>query len=142
MCVVSIRNVHDCERLHCDINSVTKSVLKMVWLLMFVKAVLHILPSKLLVLTSIINSINSPTLGLQCVKELGVVSEYRLYFRRRIDYIFSKLKNVAFQITSSFTTADSPCVYCTTFLLHKLEYASIAWNAITSTFCGHTLLKL
>jgi hypothetical protein len=48
---------------------------------------------------------------------------------------FYKVKKcwVWFNYTSSFSSADGLYVLCTTLVWPKLEYASVAWNSITST---------
>jgi hypothetical protein len=79
---------------------------------------------------------NNPILRSQCVKDLGVLLDSKLYFRHHVDYISSqglKILGLICYITSSFSTPHSLSVLYTTLARPKLEYASVAWNSITST---------
>jgi hypothetical protein len=78
---------------------------------------------------------NNPILRSQYVKELG--SSVRLALpSSHIDYIsFQVLKNLFLirYVASSFSTLHSLSVLYSTLARPKLEYASVAWNSITST---------
>jgi hypothetical protein len=70
------------------------------------------------------------------LKILGVLLDSKLYLHHHVDYISSQGLNILGlirYITSSFSTPHSLSVLCMAFVQPKLEYASIAWNSITST---------
>jgi hypothetical protein len=132
----SIRNVDDCKLLRHDIDSVQNWYLVNGMKLNFGK-------TTIISFTRKTNSIyfnyklrNNLVSRSQCVKDLGVLLDCKLYFHQHIDYIFSqclKMSCLIRYITSSFSTLDSLLVlYCTLFR-SKLEYASVVWNSITST---------
>jgi hypothetical protein len=79
---------------------------------------------------------NNPVARSQCVKDLCVVLDCKLYFHQHINYIFSqglKMLGLIRYITSSFSTLDSPLVLYSTLVRSKTEYASVVWNSITIT---------
>jgi hypothetical protein len=79
---------------------------------------------------------NNPVARSQCVKDLGVLLDCKLYFRWQINYIFSqslKMLGLIRYITSSFSTLDSLLVLYNTLVHSKIEYASVVWNSITNT---------
>jgi hypothetical protein len=72
----------------------------------------------------------------QCVKDLGVLLDCKLYFHQHTDYILSqglKILGLIRYITSSFSTLESLLVLYSSLVRSKLEYASVVWNSITST---------
>jgi hypothetical protein len=72
----------------------------------------------------------------QCVKDLGVLLDCKLYFHQHVNYIFSQgLKTLCLilYITSSFFTLDRLFVLYSTLVRSKIEYASVVWNSITIT---------
>jgi hypothetical protein len=82
------------------------------------------------------NLSNKPILRYRYVKDLGVLLDCKLYFHHHSDYISSqglKMLGLIRYITSSFSTPHSLSVLYTTLVRPNLEYASVAWNSITST---------
>jgi hypothetical protein len=82
------------------------------------------------------NLCNNPVARSQCVKDLGVLLDCKLYFHQHINYIFSqslKMLGLIRYITSSFSTLDSLLGLYSTLVRSKIEYASVVWNSITST---------
>jgi hypothetical protein len=72
----------------------------------------------------------------QCVKDLGVLLDCKLYFHQYINRIFSqslKLLGMIRYITSYFSTLDSLLVLYSTLVRSKVEYASVVWNSIIIT---------
>jgi hypothetical protein len=72
----------------------------------------------------------------QCVKDLGVLLDCKLYFHQHIDYIFSQgLKMLGFiwYIKSSFSTLDSILILYGNLVWSRLKYESVIWNSIMST---------
>jgi hypothetical protein len=72
----------------------------------------------------------------ECIKDLGVIIDSKLQFHNHVDYIFSqtiRLLGLIRLVTFSFSSLQSLLmIYCTLFR-PKLEYASAAWNSVTST---------
>jgi hypothetical protein len=71
-----------------------------------------------------------------CIKDLGVFIDSKLYFHSHVDYIFSqsiKLFGLVRNITFSFSTLDSLLISYFSLVRPKLEYASVVWYSITST---------
>jgi hypothetical protein len=70
----------------------------------------------------------------QCVEDLGVLLDCKLYFHQHGDYILSqglKMLGLIRYITSSFSTLESLSVLYRSLVRSKLEYASFIWNSIT-----------
>jgi hypothetical protein len=79
---------------------------------------------------------NNLVVRSQCVKDLGVLLDCKLYFHQHINYIFSqslKMLGLIRYITSSFSALDSLLVLYSTLVRSKIDYASVVWNSITST---------
>jgi hypothetical protein len=82
------------------------------------------------------NLCNNPVARSQCVKDLSVLLDYKLYFHQHINYIFSqslKMLGLIRYIASSFSTLDSLLALYITPVRSKIEYASVVWNSITNT---------
>jgi hypothetical protein len=63
-----------------------------------------------------------------CIKDLGVFIDSKLYFHCHVDYIFSqsiKLLGLIRNITFSFSTLDSLLILYFSLVRPKLEYASV-----------------
>jgi hypothetical protein len=132
----NINNVHDCKLLQSDINSVQNWCFENGMTLNVSKTTIISLTRKTVGFHFNYKLSNIPILRSQCVKDLGVLLDSKLYFHHHVDYISSQgLKMLGFirYITSSFSTPHSLSVLYTTFVRPKLEYASVAWNSVTST---------
>jgi hypothetical protein len=68
-----------------------------------------------------------------CVKDLGVWLDNKLYFYHHINYIISKLLGHINFIRYNFSSLDRLLVLYISLVRSKLEYASIAWNNLTIT---------
>jgi hypothetical protein len=70
------------------------------------------------------------------IKDLGVQIDSKLHFRHHVDYIFSqavRLLGLIRTVTFCFSSLQSLLMLYYTLVRPKLEYASVAWNSITST---------
>jgi hypothetical protein len=71
-----------------------------------------------------------------CVKDLGVWLDNKLYFHHHVNYIFSvasKLLKLINFIKYNFSSLDSLLVLYISLVWSKLEYASVTWNNLTIT---------
>jgi hypothetical protein len=71
-----------------------------------------------------------------CIKDLWVFIDSKLYFYSHVDNIFSqsiKPLGLIRNITLPFSTFDSLLILYFSLVSPKLEYASVVWNSITST---------
>jgi hypothetical protein len=80
---------------------------------------------------------NNRILRSQCVKDLGVLLDAKLYFHHHIDYRpmssqLIKMLGLIRYITSTFFIPHNLTALYTTLVWPKLEYVSVAWNSITS----------
>jgi hypothetical protein len=132
----TIINVDDCKILQHDITSVHN------WRLVNgMKS--NIVKTTIISFSSKTNSIyfnyklcNNLVTRSQCVKDLGVLLDCKLYFHLHIDYILSqglKMLGLIRYITSSFSTLESLLVLYNLLVRSKVEYASVVWNSIIST---------
>jgi hypothetical protein len=72
----------------------------------------------------------------ECIKDPGVQIDSKLHFHHHVDYIFSqaiRLLGLIRTETFSFSSLQSLLMLYYTSVRPKLEYASVAWNPITST---------
>jgi hypothetical protein len=79
---------------------------------------------------------NSVILRADCIKDLGVYFDSKLYFHQHVDYLLShtlKLLGLIRTITFSFSTLDSLLTLYSALVRSKLEYASVVWNSVTNT---------
>jgi hypothetical protein len=123
----SISEVDDCKRLQHDIDSVQNWCLDN-------GMKLNLSKTNIISFTRKTNSIyfnyklfNSLGARSQCVKDLGVLLDCKLYFHQHVNYIFSqslKMLGLIRYITSSFSTLDSLLV-----VRSKIKYASVVWNS-------------
>jgi hypothetical protein len=131
----NINNVHDCKLLQSDINSVQNWCFENGITLNVGKTTIISFTRKTVGFHFNYKLSNNPILRSQCVKDLGVLLDSKLYFHHA-DYISSerlKILGLICYITSSFSTPHSHSVLYTTLVQPKLEYASVAWHSITST---------
>jgi hypothetical protein len=71
-----------------------------------------------------------------CIKDFGVFIDSKLYFHSQVQYNFPqviKLLHLIHNVIFSFLILDSLLILYSSLVRHKSEYASIAWNSITST---------
>jgi hypothetical protein len=75
-------------------------------------------------------------LRAECIKEIGVMVDSKLYFHRHVDFVYSQalrtLGLIRF-ITYNFSSFDTLFVLYIALIRSKLEYASVVWNMLTST---------
>jgi hypothetical protein len=71
-----------------------------------------------------------------CMKDLGVSLDSKLYFHCHVDFVYSQalrtLGIIRF-ITYNFSSLVSLVVLYIALIRSKLEYASFVWNHLTST---------
>jgi hypothetical protein len=129
-------NAHDCKLLQSDINSVQNWCFQKGITLTVGKTTIISFTRKTFGFHFNYKLSNNPILRCQCVKDLGVLLDSKLYFHHHVDYISAqglKMLGLIRYITSSFSAPHSLSVLYTTLIRPKLEYASVAWNSITST---------
>jgi hypothetical protein len=75
-------------------------------------------------------------LRAECIKDLGVMLDSKLYFHCHVDFVYSQalrtLGLIRF-ITYNFSSLDSLVVLYIALIRSKLEYASVVWNKLTLT---------
>jgi hypothetical protein len=71
-----------------------------------------------------------------CIRDLGLFTHTKLHFRQQVDNIFSyaiRLLELIRSVTFAFSSLHSLLtLHCTSFT-PKLQYASVAWNFVTSS---------
>jgi hypothetical protein len=133
---LNINNVHDCKLLQSDINSVQNWRFENGMTLNVGKTTIISFTRKTVGFHFNYKLSNNPILRSQFVKDLGVLLDSKFYFHHHVDCMSSqglKILGLIRYITSSFSTPHSLSVLYTTLVRPKLEYASVAWNSITST---------
>jgi hypothetical protein len=133
----NINYVRDCKLLQSDINSMQNWCFENGMTLNVGKTTIISFTRKTVGLHFHYKLSNNPISRSQCVKDLGILldSNSKLYFHHHVDYISSqglKMLGLILYITSSFPTPHRLSVLYTTLVRPKLEYASVAWNSITS----------
>jgi hypothetical protein len=79
---------------------------------------------------------NAAITRTDCVKDLGVWLDNKLYFHHYVNYIFSvasKLLGLIKFITYNFSSLESLLVLFISLVRSKFEYASVAWYNLTTT---------
>jgi hypothetical protein len=128
-------DVYDCKLLQHDIDSVQNWCLNNGMKLNFSKTTISFTRKTNSIYFNY-NLCNNPVARYQCVKDLGVLLDCKLYFHQHVNYIFSqslKMLGLMRYITSSFSTLDRLLALYSTLVRSKIEYASVVWNSITST---------
>jgi hypothetical protein len=75
-------------------------------------------------------------LRAECIKDLGVMLDSKLYFHCHIDFVYSQaLRALGLTrfITYNLSSLDSLVVLYIALIRSKLEYASVVWNKLTLT---------
>jgi hypothetical protein len=65
-----------------------------------------------------------------------IITDSKLHIHKHVDYIFSqtiRLLGLIRPVTFSFSSLQSLLMLYCTLVRPKLQYASVAWNSITST---------
>jgi hypothetical protein len=78
---------------------------------------------------------NSFTLRTDCIKDLGVHIDSKLYLHKHVDSLFlhtMKLLGLIRTIAFSFSTLDSLLMLHIAIVRSELWYASVVWNSITN----------
>jgi hypothetical protein len=123
--------VDDCKLLQHDIDSVQTWCLVSGMKLNFGKTTTTSFTRKINSIYFNYKLCNNLVTRSQCVKDLGVLLDCKLYFHQHYDYIFSqglKMFGLIRYITSSFSILDSLLVLYNIPVRSKLEYASFVWN--------------
>jgi hypothetical protein len=109
---------------------------------------LNIQKTKIISFTRKTNSINFKyfvkdvlILPAECIKDLGVLVDSKLYFHCHIDFVYSQavrtLGLIRF-ITYNFSPLCSLVVLYIALIRSKLEYSSVVWNKLTLTDSNKT----
>ena len=70
------------------------------------------------------------------IKDLGILFDSKLFFHHHVDHLFSasiKMLGIIRSITYQFSNTDFLVLLYKVLIRPKLEYASVAWNSITTT---------
>jgi len=71
-----------------------------------------------------------------CIKDLGVMLDSKLYFHCHVDFVYSQaLRTLGLirYITYNFSSLDCLVVLYNALIRSKLEYASVIWNNLSLT---------
>jgi hypothetical protein len=71
-----------------------------------------------------------------CIKDLGVMLDSKLYFHRHVNFVYSQaLRTLGLirYVTYNFSSLDYLVVLYNSLITSKLEYASVVWNNISLT---------
>jgi hypothetical protein len=130
----TITNVDDCKLLQHDINSVHNWCLANGMKMNIGKTTIISFSRKTNSILFNYTLCNNLVTRSQCIKDLGVLLDCKLYFHLHVDYILSqglKMLGLIRYIMSSFFTLESPLVLYSSLVWSKLEYALVIWNSIT-----------
>jgi hypothetical protein len=77
---------------------------------------------------------NEITLRSDCIKDLGVMLDSKLYFHRHVDFTYSQALStlgLIRYVTYNFSSLDYVVVLYNYLIRSKLEYASVVWNNLS-----------
>jgi hypothetical protein len=132
----TITSVDDCKLLQHDINSVHNWCLANGIKINIGKTTIISFSRKANSILFNYKLCNNLVTRSQCVTDLGVLLDCKLYFLQHIEYILSqglKMLGLIPFITSSFSTLESLLVLYNSLVRSKPEYASVVWNSISFT---------
>jgi hypothetical protein len=84
---------------------------------------------------------NEIILRSDCIKDLGVMLDSKLYFHRHVDFVYSQaLRTLGLirYVTYNFSSSDCLVVLYNSLIRSKLEYASVVWNNLSLTDSNKT----
>jgi hypothetical protein len=132
----NIRSVEDCKAPQADIYSVQHWCAEN-------HMELNIQKTGIIYFTRKTNSVhfnynvsNEIILRSDCIKDLGVMLDSKLYFHRHVDFVHSQtLRTLGLlrYVTYNFSSLDCLVVLYNSLIRSKLEYASVVWNNISLT---------
>jgi hypothetical protein len=79
---------------------------------------------------------NEIILRSDCIKDLGIMLDSKLYFHRHADFVYSQaLRTLGLirYVTHNFSSLDYVVVLYNSLIGSKLEYASVVWNNLSLT---------
>jgi hypothetical protein len=132
----TVTNVDDCKLLQHDINSVHNWCLANGMKINIGKTTIISFRRKTNSILFNYKLCNNLVARSQCVKDLGVLLDYKLYFHQHVHCILSqglRMLGLIRYITSSFSTLESLLVSYSSLVRSKLENTLVVWNSVTST---------
>jgi hypothetical protein len=84
---------------------------------------------------------NEIILRSDCIKDLGVMLDSKLYFHHHVDFVHSQALRTLGLIryaTYNFSSLDCLVVLHHSLIRSKLEYASVVWNNLSLTDSNKT----